>query len=427
MSRRGIEFQHRTSIFEGAYRAWSHLGGLSLEELDSTPSSELDPLTHRNVGDSRVSSKGGAVNGDGSTRRDYPYEPLPRAGLSHSFVKAILSPWLGPDVEEDAVKLGLNTLRTWWQHRKKGENSQANKALGSEKMQKVVNDYTRHFFQIAHCLVVSDNEQPPKGLLMRMRKVEKVISKGHNEKITSRNLTPLETLQAAQLHQPSIDVCPTNAAPLNMKGKCLPGKIDLPGLVDGVSRRAMQITHIGGRHHPDKVPSSSSLASMSPTNESHPFAQFGDPHTVPVVYCSSSGDHQIAMKVDGITCAHCVKIVETVLRGCNGKKSPIDGLLDAAADRDLQSVLVRLDSPINAKRVAFEAARNLSLVGYKAEAIEMRIYSNSEDEYSDRNLSTMSRAFEDVANTNSNSWDIFDWKAPCICPDNGVYRGDCSR
>ena len=34
MSRRRGEFEHRTSIFEGAYRAWSHLGGLEPEDLE---------------------------------------------------------------------------------------------------------------------------------------------------------------------------------------------------------------------------------------------------------------------------------------------------------------------------------------------------------------------------------------------------------
>ena len=46
MSRRRGEFEHRTSIFEGAFRAWSHLGGLEPEDLENKSSADLDPLSH---------------------------------------------------------------------------------------------------------------------------------------------------------------------------------------------------------------------------------------------------------------------------------------------------------------------------------------------------------------------------------------------
>ena len=41
MSRRRGEFEHRTSIFEGAFRAWSHLGGLDPVDLETKPTSEV--------------------------------------------------------------------------------------------------------------------------------------------------------------------------------------------------------------------------------------------------------------------------------------------------------------------------------------------------------------------------------------------------
>ena len=44
MSRRRGEFERRTSIFEGAFRAWSHLGGLEPEDLENKPAVDLDPL-----------------------------------------------------------------------------------------------------------------------------------------------------------------------------------------------------------------------------------------------------------------------------------------------------------------------------------------------------------------------------------------------
>lgn len=99
MSRRRGEFEHRTSIFEGAFRAWSHLGGLTPEDVENKPTNEIDPLTFPIEDDPRLASqrkngdiKDAAKNPDGSPRQEYPYEPLPRSGLAHPYVQAILSP-----------------------------------------------------------------------------------------------------------------------------------------------------------------------------------------------------------------------------------------------------------------------------------------------------------------------------------------------
>ena len=109
-----------------------------------------------------------------------------------------------------------------------------------------------------------------------------------------------------------------------------------------------------------------------------PTNAYGDPSTTPVVFVSENGDIQISMSIDGITCGHCVKIVETVLRGCHGNKSPIQGLLDAVADKELKRVLIKINKSSNAKRIAFEASRNLAMVGYTASVKEMStFYSNS--------------------------------------------------
>ena len=104
MSRRRGEFEHRTTIFEGAFRAWSHLGGLDPEELETKSSSDLDPLTNPIVNDARLTNKQQMHNNeyaatttttaDGSTRREYPYEPLPRAGLAHPYVQ-VRTTWDG--------------------------------------------------------------------------------------------------------------------------------------------------------------------------------------------------------------------------------------------------------------------------------------------------------------------------------------------
>jgi copper chaperone CopZ len=189
--------------------------------------------------------------------------------------------------------------------------------------------------------------------------------------------------------------------------------------MDAVNRHATQLAHRGsGAAVPPRIVSSSDEQYADP-------GRYGDPNTTPVVFVSGTGDIQIALGVDGITCAHCVKIVETVLKGCNGNKSPIDGLLDAAADRDLMRVLIRIDQASNAKRIAFEAARNLAMVGYTAKAKEMSIVGPGADKKVTMDLGSLSTAFEVVANTDEK--DMFDWSVPCTCPDNGVLRSDCSR
>lgn len=429
MSRRRGEFEHRTSIFEGAYRAWSHLGGLEPDAVLSQPATELDPLSRPLENDSRRSSKI-IRNSDGSIRREYPYEPLPRTGLTHPYVQAILSPWLGPDADQEAIQLGLTTLRTWWQHRRKGESGSAMAALGTEKMKGVVEGYTQHFFTLAHCLIVNDGEQPPRSLHGKMKNIDRDARKKKIEDssgvpmntadsmttdlLIDTNMSPLERLHAAQQRQFNKASGPT-APIINLQGKCIPGKIDLPGVVDAVSRGAAQLAHRG-------LGASNTAGSATlPTHTS----LYGDPNTTPVVFVSSNGDIQIAMTIDGITCAHCVKIVETVLKGCNGKKSPIEGLLDAAADRVLNSVLIKIDKASSAKRIAFEAARNLSMVGYTASAKEMNIVGHGADKKSIMDLGTLATVFDVVASTAAK--DVFDWHVACTCPDNGVVREDCGR
>lgn len=450
MSRRRGEFEHRTSIFEGAFRAWSHLGGLEPAELESKAVTELDPLSHPLEHDDRLNDskvKEAPKNGDGTKRRLFAYEPLPRSGLAHPYVQAILSPWLGPDADHDAIQLGLTTLRTWWQHRRKGESGSAIAALGTDKMRGVVEGYTRHFFNLAHCLVVNDKEQPPRTLFTKMRDLDKARNKKNKKRVRDEEATKLAALttdsgidlsrdpsapvedpnmgslarlhaeqrrQLAEIGGHSSIGTDINAVPLvNMKGKCVPGNVDLGGIVDQVNYHATQLAHRG------------TSGGTSGSSSSAPASNYGDPNTTPVVFVSENGDIQIAMTVDGITCAHCVKIVETVLRGCNGNKSPIDGLLDAAADRVLCSVLIRIDQSSNAKRIAFEAARNLAMVGYTAKVKEMSIVNAGGDKKATMDLGKLSTAFDVVANTDRK--DVFDWSIPCTCPDNGILRDDCAR
>jgi copper chaperone CopZ len=425
MSRKRGEFEHRTSIFEGAFRAWSHLGGLDLADLQNKSFSDLDPLNHPIEDDSRLKDKSYGERGRNQTGADppvdgkegakamedmdsvtidssnfsssmsqsgskphqrvYPYEPLPRTGTSHPFVKAIISPWLGDNATGEQKQLGLTTLRTWWQHRRKGESVSAIKELGTDKMRVVVEGYTRWFFQYAHNCVTQGMEHPPRTLATKIKEAEK----RSGTKIMFR--MEEDTLKSLKVK----DLLDLNKKPKENIACC------------SSSRRR------GQENSPSNWPVQQS--DLSP--------QYGDPNKTPVVFISANGDIQIALKVKGITCGNCVKIIETVLKGVNGRKTPIPGLVDAAADRELSSVLIKLEKGSDARRVAFEAGNNLIKVGYESQAIEMGVNDSAGRKTVDMNM--LVGAFAIVANTDAR--DVFDWSLPCTCPDNGVVREDCPR
>ena len=176
MSRKKGDFEYRTSIFEGGYRAWSHLGGLEPEDLANKSEKELNPLKYPIENDSRT-TKTQLENylnpDDGSRRRWYPYEQLPRVGLRHPFVGEILTEWLG-DVDSDKdAEDGLTVLRNWWQHRRKGESQSAVTALKTQLMTRMVDSYTSNFFTLAHCMVTEDGEPAPKTLQTKMKAYKK--------------------------------------------------------------------------------------------------------------------------------------------------------------------------------------------------------------------------------------------------------------
>lgn len=353
MSRRDKDFVHRTAVFEGGYRAWSYLGSLDASHLDSR-SDDLNPID----------------------AGSYRYEPLPRSGLSHPFVKAVLSQWVGGNATQEAVEFGLETLRTWWQHRRSGQSKTAVKKLNNKDNMVLVDQYTRLFFDLAHCLVFSDKEQPPKNLRLTLLQQE-----------NANKASPKASGRVSPKAPPKLDI----------RGKCIPGKLDLPGVVGKV--RAAHAAHYGD---------------LSNAKENI----LGDPTATPIVFISRERDYQIVLEVDGITCAHCVKIVETVLLGCKGTESPIKGLLDAAADRALSKVFIKIASPTDAKRIAFEAARNLSLVGYTAKPKSVPLSSSDEQQRVARSFDRFAKAYPTT---------FFNWNASCSCPDSGVFRENCPR
>jgi hypothetical protein len=452
-SRKKGEFERRTAIFEGAFRAWSHLGHLDPADLftgEGSPhktATELDPLDHR----ARSSGRRGS---SGSVKTEYPCENLPRNGLAHPFIQAILSPWLGGQADADVRKRGLDTLRTWWQHRRGGMSRTA--VLALRKMAPVVDGYTRMFFRFAHCLVVHEQATPPPTLQAKMKELQQqrqkqqqppgpaandITSSGRKEEyrpdavqadVSNPNLTPLEKLHLIQQQRKrgsssSSTAASRNAVLVNLRKKCVPGPIDfLPQVVESIDRHNRAMASATARDTPMAVV----VRSSEPDS------------TTPVVYCSNSGDAMIALTVDGIVCAHCVKIVETVLRGCsnnntngangtsnNNTESPIDGLVDAVADhRDIIStVLVKIDQPRHAPRIAHEAIRNLRLVGYEAVAKTMSITTGVVKNTTEERAASTDGP--EVLVATSEPPFTFDWTVPCTCPDHGTFllRDDCPR
>lgn len=133
--------------------------------------------------------------------------------------------------------------------------------------------------------------------------------------------------------------------------------------------------------------------------------------------------NSVIQGITGISCGNCVKIIETVLKGINGSPSPIKGIMDAAADRELSMVIIKISKSSFAKRIAFEATENLKMVGYDAKANEMGIVDPNSGASMD--LNALRTAFDIVAATDAK--DVFDWKMKCLCPDNGILRADCGR
>jgi hypothetical protein len=97
--------------------------------------------------------------------------------------------------------------------------------------------------------------------------------------------------------------------------------------------------------------------------------------------------------------------------------------LDAAADKELRAVIIKISKSSFAKRIAFEAKENLKLVGYDAIAKEINVVDHATGMTSD--LNALSTAFDVVAATDAR--DVFDWNLPCTCPDNGIVRLECPR
>jgi hypothetical protein len=502
-------------LCEGAYRAWSHLGGLDPNEIIDKSAEDLNPLTYVIENDKRwtqsdspdelpdkqdnhvqPSDASGEVqkhdesgdtcdpdedydeadglvqnpdpatrSTDSAPRKKYYYEPLPRQGLAHPFVQAVLLPWLGTDPSSDAVEVGLSTLRTWWQHRRKGESTSAVRALHSEQMRQVVDNYTAHFFKLAHFLIVNDGELPPRSLTTKWKHVSLLRQRVNKkqQKHGMKLLTALDTISRKSENDvnPSKEIF-TAVQKQKIALKAIPRCCEkAPTIINTNDDKTMpsSVQQQANKSHIDKLHAAQRriLSQMNVdvsqvlTNDNLSGTLCTDPDNMnkrartdyytqassdfcydmddnsktPVVFVSEHGDVLIAMTIEGMTYPHCVNIVETVLRGRDrkeGRTPPIYGILDAVADLQLGKVLIKIDRSSEAKRIAFEAARNLGLVGYTARAKEMSIV-NLHGKSMD--FSMLNTAFDVVANTDKTNF--FDWNLPCVCMSNIYARARCER
>eukprot|EP00588_Corethron_pennatum_P013291 CAMPEP_0194270948 /NCGR_PEP_ID=MMETSP0169-20130528/4839_1 /TAXON_ID=218684 /ORGANISM="Corethron pennatum, Strain L29A3" /LENGTH=220 /DNA_ID=CAMNT_0039013169 /DNA_START=138 /DNA_END=797 /DNA_ORIENTATION=+ len=149
MSRSKKQFTHRTSVFEGAYRAWSNLGSFDPQILEDIDLTEVQ------------------VNNE-----QFSHEPLPRAGLMHPFVKIILTRWLGEKADTNDYDEGLTILRKWWQNRRVGQSMKSKEILATSRMEYVVQSFTKDFFALALSLVLNDKKSAPKTLQDGFKKLQ---------------------------------------------------------------------------------------------------------------------------------------------------------------------------------------------------------------------------------------------------------------
>lgn len=164
-------FFSRFVVFEGAFRAWSHLGGLDPATLETKPANKKDPVDFPFLHDPR-----NETNPEEAERRKFSYEPLPRSGHSHPFMKAILAQWLvgiSPDKQTlQTFETCHQTLRVWWQHRRRGPSKIGLRTLRTVEVRIMVDVYTRHFLELMHPLLVSGKVQPPLTLRRKMRQLQ---------------------------------------------------------------------------------------------------------------------------------------------------------------------------------------------------------------------------------------------------------------
>jgi len=378
MSRRRGEFEHRTSIFEGSYRAWSYLGS-------------LDPHVATNLNPSTLESNIAVVL----------YEPLPKNGLSNPFIMSIITPWLGENVKVEEVNSGLSILRTWWQHRRRGESATAIEALSSRRMSAIVMAYTKHFFALAHCLVIEEGEEAPRSLQQKLRtyKLSRVItnpprgSSSHGGASSSDDTSLLPQAQAQNQQSsagnplseiydrqtlelamkssevamkssicnpsiqnrtnsnmssaPSLHIPYPSAGPPAMPTHNMPPSADCAHTQNTFSKPVRSILRDSSfspmgiqRHHSQPVGAEyTQQLSVSTSIPNH------DHEEAPIVTMDSAGNHHFALSVQGMEDGHCLKIVETLIRG-KGPRSPIDGVLSACASRTCDvggGVLVRVE------------------------------------------------------------------------------------
>lgn len=275
-----------------------------------------------------------------------------------------------------AGKEDLSSLRNWWQHRRKGENKTCVKLFRTTNdMRSIVDEYTRGFFQLAYRFVMSGKAEPPQSLGLSIKKMGESF----------QNNNRLKNIMIS-------------ASRSSCTGKKIRPKI--PNIKKQVKKSTTA----------EQAPSWMEVTDDNCNNSAT---------TRPTVFESSNGDLQILLDVTLLDGPRCNKILEIVLKGCQGKASPIQGLEDAVVcGPDSSRILITIDQRKNAARIAVEACRNLSMLGHAAKPIDLQ----------GKNVNAESAMQSFSSGAKSHPFPFFNWQSHCSCPCNSVvWQSECDR
>ena len=315
-------------------------------------------------------------------------------------------------------------------------------------MNGVVDGYTRHFFNVAYCMVIHDNEQPPRTLCEKLH-----ISQRNNIK-AGKQEREKAAFQAAvnAMNKTDETISRTTEASFTCNGSV---KGPFLQSVENATATASQVDD--------------GTVTINNSERAPRLQSYDDPNTFPVVVCSEEGDLQIAVEIQGMNCPHCVRIIESVLTGFDDDDTalgdqedsntddlsspPIPGLLGCVVDLANSMAIVKIAQSTSAKRISHEMGELLKMVGYEMEAKQFNVnelVSIMNDKFGkDYNLMDMINLLISIYELDSNTAgdnsassnaycniyggynrietpDIF--SAKCICPVDGIKQHpDCPR
>ena len=158
---------------------------------------------------------------------------------------------------------------------------------------------------------------------------------------------------------------------------------------------------------------------------------------VPIVYTDRFGrgqinvvEHLIVMNIFGMTCSHCVKVIEAALKSVHGSKTLIKGLIDVLADLNTSTVFIKISNPIMAQHVYHQAEETLRMVGYYSTVRHIKLDDILQNQGSEKKggkeiLDLTNKAFEKVSPLITSTSKLIDWDLLCKCSCAGMHFEPC--